>query len=397
MQGQLYLNLGALSDAELVEGLNRVVGSGRRLLAELLAHLCEVEERRLHLDAGYPSLFAYCMARLGFTEDEAYRRIHVARLARKAPIVFTWIAEGRLSLSAAALLQPYVLAPNLQQLIEAVAGKSVKDAREALVAFFPRPDVSASIRMLPRPKREQAPSTPAPEQVMRLEAAVPETRRAAADARTEPALTHANQPPASPASPASHPSSPTQPLSPGRFKLQLTIDATFKDKLELARDLLRHAVPNGDLATILHRALDLLVADVQKRRFGTKRGRNAAPAPTANPKAPSETAANHDTPDHVHPATSERATRRAVCERDGFQCTWQGPDGVRCTARAWLEQDHRSPRALGGATTLQNLRLLCRSHNRRAAELIFGKRHIQRAIIENQNQHRASRPPPAPT
>ena len=117
MQGQLFFNLGALSDAELVAGLDRVVGSGRRLLAELLAHLCEVEDRRLHLDAGYPSLFAYCMARLGFTEDEAYRRINVARLARKAPVVFNWIAEGRLSLSVAALLQPYVLAPNLRQLI----------------------------------------------------------------------------------------------------------------------------------------------------------------------------------------------------------------------------------------------------------------------------------------
>src|SRR6187401_713718 len=156
--GQLCLNLGALSDAELVAGLDRVVGSGRRLLAELLAHLCEVEDRRLHLDAGYPSLFAYCMARLGFTEDEAYRRINVARLARRAPMVFTWIAKGRLSLSVAALLQPYVLAPNLQQLIEAVADKSVKQAREVLVTFFPRPDTIASIRKLPLPKVEVAPS-----------------------------------------------------------------------------------------------------------------------------------------------------------------------------------------------------------------------------------------------
>src|SRR5690349_7604246 len=140
MQGQLFLNLGALSDAELVEGLYRVVRSGRRLLAELLAHLCEVEDRRLHIDAGFPSLFAYCMARLGLTEDEAYRRISVARLARRAPIVCFWIAEGRLSLSVAALLQPYALAPELPQLIEAVAGKSVKQARETLAAFFPRPD-----------------------------------------------------------------------------------------------------------------------------------------------------------------------------------------------------------------------------------------------------------------
>ena len=181
MDGQLFLDLGALSDAELVAGLNRVVGSGRRLLAELLAHLCEVEDRRLHLDAGYPSLFAYCMARLGFTEDEAYRRINVARLARKAPVVFNWIAEGRLSLSVAALLQPYVLAPNLRQLIEALAGKSVKQAREALVAFFPRPDIVASIRKLPRFEAEAAPLLTALEQPSLL----PEARRAATDSHEE--------------------------------------------------------------------------------------------------------------------------------------------------------------------------------------------------------------------
>ena len=134
MQGQLFSHVEALSDAELVEGLYRVVGSGRRLLAELLAHLCVVEDRRLHLDAGYPSLFSYCMARLGLSEDEAYRRINVARLARKAPVVFNWIAEGRLSLSVAALLQPYLLEPNLQPL----CANGVRALRRQQAAGVPR-------------------------------------------------------------------------------------------------------------------------------------------------------------------------------------------------------------------------------------------------------------------
>jgi hypothetical protein len=116
--------------------------AGRHLLAKLLAHLCEAEDRRLHLDAGYSSMFAYCTGRLRLSEDEAYRRIEVARLARRIPRVYTLIAEGRLSLSAAALLKPYILAPNINELVEVVSNKTVQAAREALAAFFPRPDIA---------------------------------------------------------------------------------------------------------------------------------------------------------------------------------------------------------------------------------------------------------------
>jgi hypothetical protein len=42
--------------------------------------LAEVDDRRLHLKAGYNSLFAYCVAVHGMSEDEACRRIEVARL-----------------------------------------------------------------------------------------------------------------------------------------------------------------------------------------------------------------------------------------------------------------------------------------------------------------------------
>src|SRR5688572_11748088 len=48
-----------LSDGDLLAGLNGALGASRRLVALVLAHLSEVEERRLHLLAGYSSLFAY--------------------------------------------------------------------------------------------------------------------------------------------------------------------------------------------------------------------------------------------------------------------------------------------------------------------------------------------------
>ncbi|MCC6653163.1 MAG: HNH endonuclease, partial [Candidatus Eisenbacteria bacterium] len=51
-----------------------------------------------------------------------------------------------------------------------------------------------------------------------------------------------------------------------------------------------------------------------------------------------------------------------------------------CGSRRKLEVDHKVPFALGGATTLENLRLFCRAHNRFEAERVFGKEHMQRAV-----------------
>ena len=47
----VFWKLEALSDRQLLERLGSMLGSSRRLMAELIAHLGEVEERRLHLVA----------------------------------------------------------------------------------------------------------------------------------------------------------------------------------------------------------------------------------------------------------------------------------------------------------------------------------------------------------
>ena len=81
-----------------------------------------------------------------------------------------------------------------------------------------------------------------------------------------------------------------------------------------------------------------------------------------------------------------RETRRSVLERDGLGCSWVDERGVRCGARAWLEHDHRRPRAKGGGSEPSNVRLLCRNHNQWEAEAAFGREHVERAITEQRRQ-----------
>src|SRR5262249_41627099 len=85
------MKLTELSNEGLLKGLLPLVGQGRALLARLLAYLGEVEDRRLDLEAACSSLFDFCVRRLGLSEDEAFRRIAAARLARRFPVVLDMV------------------------------------------------------------------------------------------------------------------------------------------------------------------------------------------------------------------------------------------------------------------------------------------------------------------
>ena len=389
MQAQLpFWQLNGSSNEALLGALSALVGSSRRLLAELVAHLAEVEERRLHLDLGYGSMFAYCTGRLGFSEDEAYRRIEVSRLARQYPAIFPRLANGELSLSVSVLLKPLIQRSNADELIELVSRQTVARAKELLAARFPRPDVASSIRKLPVRRGDEAPlissglGAPQPARIHNAGGNGPNIE-AAAPTLDEPRSVRFAATPAHPITTPRRDTRPIlEPLSEGRYRIQLTADTHLKNKLELAQDLMRHVQPDGDLGPILARALDLLIESIMKRRFGARQTpsklRTAVTRSSDTHLPPSSPPST--TNQHEPTRTIPRAARRIVLERDGLQCTWCGPDGTRCVARAWLEQDHVRPWARGGCSHPENLRLLCRAHNRRAAEREYGRQHISQRI-----------------
>jgi hypothetical protein len=57
------------------------------------------------------------------------------------------------------------------------------------------------------------------------------------------------------------------PLSPGRFKLELTLGQEAYDQLEQLRELFRHQNPSGEITCIVERALGELLERTLKRRF----------------------------------------------------------------------------------------------------------------------------------
>src|SRR5450631_3114639 len=139
----------SVKNAELLAGLSRLVQRGNELTAEVLAHLAELEERRLHLQLGFPSLFAYCVDALGLSEGSAGRRVAAARVCRRFPEAFELVARGDLHLSALCGLAAHLTSQSAAALFAACYRKTRRQVDELLAARFPKPDVRERIRRLP--------------------------------------------------------------------------------------------------------------------------------------------------------------------------------------------------------------------------------------------------------
>ena len=326
-----------LSDVELLEEVKRLTVAEREATAGLIAALGELDARRLYLGEGCSSLFAYCTQVLHLSEHAAYLRIEAARAARKWPAILRLLAEGALHLTAISLLAPHLTESNHSSVLVVARHKSKRELEEMVAALRPQPAVPSSVRRLPAPK----PSTPAarsPRVPERVETCPPATAAVSGPVReTRP------------------PAAEVKPLAPERYRVQFTVSGETHAKLREAQELLRHSIPDGDVAAIFERALTVLLTQLRKTRH-------------ALVKRPRVTSTRTGVGRHI-PAS----VKREVWQRDQGRCAFVGSIG-RCTERGFLEYHHRIPFSDGGASSPDNLELRCRAHNAFEAERWFGVR-----------------------
>src|SRR3989304_877969 len=105
----------------LLAHLRTLAARDHQLTADLVAHLAEVDARRLYLDEACSSMFTYCVERLHMSEPTAYKRIEAARAARRFPVIFARVAAGELPLAAVTLLAPRLSEDNHLELLAAAA------------------------------------------------------------------------------------------------------------------------------------------------------------------------------------------------------------------------------------------------------------------------------------
>ena len=329
------MDLSDLSDQTLIGDAIALVGSHRVLTAKLVAHLAEIEERRLHLLAGYSSMFDFCQKKLGMSEGEAFRRILAARLGRRFPIVYPLLASGSVHLSTLELLRERLTDENHDELFAAVAGKAKREVQSLLAARFPRPDRPSSVRAT------------------------------------------------------------LEPLGGARFRIEFSASDALAGKLERCRDLMSHANPSREISVVIERALDCLLEHLERKRLGKKKPERGLKNRKGKPSFGTNAVRRSGVSNAVRRSGVPNAVRREVYERDGLRCTYVAEGGRRCEARAFLELDHAVPRGLGGSDDPGNLRVRCRAHNQLAAELAFGREQVEGSRHLRRKKSTAERAPAA--
>jgi hypothetical protein len=311
-----------LSNGLVLKELDSTRSGNRRGAAKELALIAEVDERKIFADEGYPGIREFTLDRLGLTPDAAAKRIQAARVARRFPVLFEAIADGRLNRSAVALLAPHFRSHNIAQLIEAATRRSYREIEAMLVE--------------------------------RSRAAVPQMDLASPEPAGDPEIT---------AEPGTHslaascdfdshaaPHVEVKSSAAASLPVHFTVSGEDLRLLIAAHELL----PTLDTGGLYQRSLRQMVQKLRRARFGIgarrERARRVKGARTI--------------PAHV---------RLEVYERDGGCCAYVSAGGRRCECRRFLEYDHIVPLAQGGDTSLANLRLLCRTHNQLEADRRLGK------------------------
>ena len=355
----MHRSLEALANQELLAATHALVRRGRAVEAELLRHLGEVDARRLYLAEACSSMFVYCVRVLHFSEAAAYKRIRAARAARRHPELLGALRRGELHVTAVSLLAAQLSSESCGPLLRAARHKSAEEIKRLLADRQPKPDLADCVRRVasPPPSAEAA-ATPVSERA-ELPASNADT---AGEARPKPVLVSDRAVRADGVTASQRGAlSTTAPLGGERYRVCFTADGELHAQLQELRALLRHQVPDGDLASILGQAVRLLLEQVRKRKFA------AVLAP--KPASPA-----HETPSRKIPA----AIRRAVTRRDAGRCSYVSARGRKCGAQEFLEFHHLEPWARTGTHSIDGIALRCRAHNQYAACLDFGEEQMAR-------------------
>ncbi len=294
-----------ITSQELNSKMQFAVQEERRCTVEVLRLLREIERRMVYAELGYPSLFAYCTSELGYSEAAASRRIEAMRAMRETVEIEKKIESGELSLSAVSQARVAIRAHE----------------RETKVKVSPEQKKSVILQLSGLSKR-------AAEKVLVRELPVTLNARPI----------------------------PERQLSNGGTRLTLELT---EDEMAVIEDLRR-------LQSKIQNTKDLLLNLVRKEVAKRKRELGEVPLirepkPKANKDAPS--AEKLATPPTENARRFSASVKRLAWTNSKSQCEYVSGAGRRCEARHRLEFDHRKPVALGGESSADNARILCREHN----------------------------------
>ncbi len=299
---------------DLVSKLKSLVASERKITADILFYIREVDRRRLYFNYSCSSLFDFLVRELGYSKASAQRRIDSARLLGEVPSIKSDLESGALNLSQVSLVAQYVRQKSKEISNEVSARKSSPINKAELLNSIKDQDFGTSQKILA--------------EKLELEIKSFEKKVIQRDESQ---------------------------------RLEITLSKQQCEILERAKELSSHMTAGYSMAEFI----EFLAADYIKRKdpAGPKRSYKR---PVMNSKNDvkefgSEAELKAHKPSKARTAISSEV-KRYVFKRD-HSCQWKDGMGSRCGSKFQLELDHIQPVWAGGGNEVGNLQVLCRAHN----------------------------------
>ena len=319
-------DLKKLTDDELTKSLTAAAAHERRATIDVIEHIREFMIRRLYLEQGCTSLFAYLTTHLHFSEATAQNRIDAARMLDQTPEIAEKISSGAITLT-----QISVVAQALRQKRRDQKAEGVKLTSEGAQSQI-----------------ESLLSTEATTSPMSLFAAIEglDSKNSAvlvAKALDIKPMTHEK----------------VRPQQDESVRLEITLSNEEWSVLRQARDLLSHRNPNASMSDVIAEVTRYFVRREDPRLTKPKRRTmennlsTRATTLTSDPRLK-----------QFKRVAIPAATRRLIFARDQ-KCQWiHNASGEKCGSTFLLQIDHRVSVCAGGSNEPENLQLLCANHNR---------------------------------
>ena len=354
------------SDEQLLATTELLNFKENKLKAQVIMHLIEIEDRELHLQQGYSSLFSYCREVLHLSESAAGRRIAAAKAIRKYPDLYELLVAQRLSLATLSLVSSRLTPENKNELITNIIDKS-KRAVECYLA-------STNVKQAKIPERIKPVTVNKP---------APNTTTATENSCTNTQSEHTNT--------DNHENNEEETVDELRFELRFSIPNSLMKKFEESLQLLGGKYPTG--ATIEDAFEEFVELFLNKhspkrreeKKQANKKTKSGAKA-TAAAGVENEPAVEAESPtadEGIATAKPKKPsryikleTRDQVWLRDQARCTYVNNE-KRCTSTHDLEVDHIEPFAVSKNNDVSNLRLRCRARNLYSAKKSFGKSAVE--------------------
>ncbi len=302
-----------MSAFQINEHLIQLVKNERKITGEILQNILLFQKCSGFVKLGYPSMMSYLTRHLGYSDDQAYRRLKAAQLLDEVPKAAAQIQNGTLNLSQAAQTQKALEAAQKEK------REIPQEKKEALIAAIANQNNFETQKVL----SENLGLPPKENDRIR-------------------------------------------PQSNGTVRLEAQLTQAQHEKLRKIKSLLSHQCPDQKIGDILETLFDFYLSKKSPERAtrSTKNGREDLKKQDKTAQCFMET--KKQSIKRSEPTCSRYISvqiKKSVWERSSGRCEHVSPEGVRCGSEYQLQYDHIKPLAHGGITEACNLRMLCRVHN----------------------------------